>query len=185
MPFPPAPPARSRRSTSPRRPRRRAWEAAPCAARRPAASQSVQERVPPSAVAVGLESGPLYGVQFSSLPCSDLVARFNPGGGSTYRTTGGADVATGGLIGPKRTPLGLSADPGGFPLYINGVIVGGVGVMTDGVYGLDREIRDVDSDDDEAVAIAATRGFEAPAGIRAEKISGDRTSLRYSSEERA
>jgi uncharacterized protein GlcG (DUF336 family) len=143
------------------------------------ASQIVQEHFPPSAVAVGLESGPLYGVQFSSLPCSDLVARFNPAGGSTFRTTAGADVATGGLIGPKRTPLGLAADPGGFPLYIDGVMVGGVGVMSDGLYGLDREIRDIDRDDDEAVAIAATRGFDAPVTIRAERISVDGTLLRY------
>jgi uncharacterized protein GlcG (DUF336 family) len=143
------------------------------------ASQIVQEHFPPSAVAVGLESGPLYGVQFSSLPCSDLVARFNPGGGSLYRTTAGADVVSPGLIGPKRTPLGLSADPGGFPLYINGVMVGGVGVITDGLYGIDREIRDVDRDNDEAVAIAATRGFEAPANIRAERITVDGTTLRY------
>lgn len=144
------------------------------------ASQIVQEHFPPSAVAVGLESGPLYGVQFSSLPCSDLVARFNPAGGSTFRNAAtGVETATAGLIGPKRTPLGLSADPGGFPLYINGVMVGGVGVMADGLYGLDREIRDVDRDDDEAIAIAATRGFEAPAGIRAERISVDGTLLRY------
>jgi uncharacterized protein GlcG (DUF336 family) len=143
------------------------------------ASQIVQEHFPPSAVAVGLESGPLYGVQFSSLPCSDLVARFNPAGGSTFRSLAGAETATPALIGPKRTPLGLSADPGGFPLYINGVMVGGVGVMTDGLYGLDREIRDIDRDDDEAVAIAATRGFEAPTEIRAERISVDGTQLRY------
>jgi uncharacterized protein GlcG (DUF336 family) len=147
------------------------------------ASQIVQEHFPPSAVAVGLESGPLYGVQFSSLPCSDLVARFNPAGGSTFRNAvTGADTATSGLIGPKRTPLGLSADPGGFPIYIDGVMVGGVGVLTDGLYGLDREIRDIDRDDDEAVAIAATRGFEAPVGIRAERISVDGTLLRYSDE---
>jgi uncharacterized protein GlcG (DUF336 family) len=58
-------------------------------------------------------------------------------------------------------------------------MVGGVGVMTDGLYGLDREIRDVDRDDDEAVAIAATRGFDAPITIRAERISVDGTLLRY------
>jgi uncharacterized protein GlcG (DUF336 family) len=144
------------------------------------ASQIVQEHFPPSAVAVGLESGPLYGVQFSSLPCSDLVARFNPGGGSTFRNAvTGADMATPGLIGPKRTPLGLAADPGGFPLYINGVMVGGVGVLSDGLYGLDREIRDIDRDDDEAIALAATRGFEPPANIRADRIAVDGTLLRY------
>src|SRR3546814_940954 len=85
------------------------------------ASMIVQEHFPPSAATRGLESGPLFGVQFSQLPCSDLAARFN---GTT---------AANSFIGPKRSPLGLSADPGGLPLYKNGVLVGGVGIMADGV----------------------------------------------------
>jgi len=133
------------------------------------ASMIVQEHFPPSAVARGLESGPLYGVQFSQLPCSDLSQRFGAAGASA-------------LIGPKRSPLGLAADPGGFPIYINGTMVGGVGVITDGLYGLDTEVRDIDRDDDEAVALAALRGFEAPEAIRAERITVDGTSLRYSDE---
>ncbi len=132
------------------------------------ASQIVQQHFPPAPTAVGLESGPLYGVQFSSLPCSDLVARFAAGGGAAA------------LIGPKRTPLGLSADAGGFPLYKNGVIVGGVGVMADGVYGFDPNILDVDSEDDEFIALAGTLNFEAPVAIRANRITVDGTSLRYS-----
>ena len=132
------------------------------------ASQIVQEHFPPSPNAVGLESGPLFGVQFSSLPCSDLVSRFNPGGGA------------GALIGPKRTPLGLSADPGGLALYKNGVVVGGIGVMADGVYGFDSNILDVDNDDEEYIALAGTRNFEAPSAIRADRISVDGTLLRYS-----
>ncbi|MDB5671809.1 MAG: hypothetical protein JWO25_2768, partial [Alphaproteobacteria bacterium] len=64
------------------------------------ASMIVQQHFPPSAAAAGLESGPLFGVQFSQLPCSDLAARFTGAPGS------------GALIGPKRSPLGLSADPG-------------------------------------------------------------------------
>ncbi len=131
------------------------------------ASQIVQEHFPPSAVAVGLESGPLYGVQFSQLPCSDLSQRFGA-------------VGPAALIGPKRSPLGLAADPGGFPIYINGVVVGGIGVITDGVYGFDREIRDIDLENDEIIALAAVRGFEAPEGIRAERITVDGTALRYS-----
>jgi len=132
------------------------------------ASQIVQEHFPPSAVARGLESGPLFGVQFSQLPCSDLAAR--------YSAVSGPDN----FIGPKRSPLGLAADPGGFPLYKNGVVVGGVGVMADGVYGFDPEIQNIDSDGEEAIALAATQGFAAAADIQADRVTVDGTSLRYS-----
>jgi uncharacterized protein GlcG (DUF336 family) len=132
------------------------------------ASMIVQEHFPPSAVARGLESGPLFGVQFSQLPCSDLAARF------------AGTAGTGAFIGPKRSPLGLAADPGGFPLYKNGVVVGGVGVMADGVYGFDPEVQDSDRDDEEAIALAAATGFAAPEAIRAERISVDGTTLRFS-----
>ncbi|HTU11469.1 MAG TPA: heme-binding protein [Allosphingosinicella sp.] len=131
------------------------------------ASMIVQEHFPPSAAARGLESGPLFGVQFSQLPCSDLSSRFGAPGPAA-------------LIGPKRSPLGLSADPGGFPLYKNGVVVGGVGVMADGVYGADTEIQDVDTDAEEAIALAATQNFAAAATIQADRISVDGTTLRYS-----
>lgn len=132
------------------------------------ASMIVQEHFPPSAAARGLESGPLSGVQFSQLPCSDLAARFN------------GNVGAGGFIGPKRSPLGLAADPGGFPLYKNGVVVGGVGVMADGVYGFDPEVQDLDRDDEEAIALAAATGFAAPEAVRADRISVDGTLLRFS-----
>lgn len=126
------------------------------------ASMIVQEHFPPAPTTVGLESGPLFGVQFSQLPCSDLAAR-----------------ASDGLIGPKRSPLGLAADPGGFPLYRNGVVVGGVGVIADGVYGFDPNVLDRDTDLDEQIALAGTGGFEAPVSIRADRITADGTSLRY------
>lgn len=114
-----------------------------------------------------LPGGPLFGVQFSQLPCSDLNAR--------YSAAGGADA----FIGPKRSPLGLAADPGGFPLYKNGVVVGGIGVMSDGLYGYDPNIDDFDSDDDEFIAIAGTVGFDAPEAIRANNIQAV-VQLRYS-----
>ena len=131
------------------------------------ASQIVQEHFPPAPTTVGLESGPLFGVQFSQLPCSDLSARFGASGGAA-------------LIGPKRSPLGLSADPGGLPLYKNGKLVGGIGVMGDGVYGSDANTLDIDNDAEEFIALAGTRGFEAPTSITADKITVDGTTLRFS-----
>lgn len=130
------------------------------------ASMIVQEHFPPAPSTAGLESGPLFGVQFSQLPCSDLAARVSDG-----------------LIGPKRSPLGLAADPGGFPLYKNGVVVGGIGVIADGVYGLDANVLDRDTDLDEVIALAGTVGFAAPDGIRANRITADGTSLRYTDTE--
>lgn len=126
------------------------------------ASFIVQEHFPPAPSTAGLESGPLFGVQFSQLPCSDLAAR-----------------ATDGFIGPKRSPLGLAADPGGFPLYKNGVVVGGIGVIADGAYSFDPNVLDRDNDLDEAIALAGTVGFAAPETIRANRISADGTALRY------
>ncbi len=129
------------------------------------ASMIVQQQFPPAASTAGLESGPLFGVQFSQLPCSDLNTRLAVGPAA--------------LIGPKRSPLGLSADPGGFPLYKNGVVVGAVGVAADGTYGFDPNVLDIDTDIDERIALAGTTGFEAPLGVRANQISLDGTVLRY------
>ena len=106
------------------------------------ASFIVQEHFPPG---VDFQaSGPLFGVQFSQLAvCSDI----NP-----------------------RAPLGLAADPGGVPLYKNGLQVGGVGIEGDGRYTLDPDPIDNDTPVEEIVAVAATRGFEAPAEITGDKI---------------
>ena len=131
------------------------------------ASQIVQEHFPPAPTTVGLESGPLFGVQFSQLPCSDLNQRFGNAGAAA-------------LIGPKRSPLGLSADPGGFPLYKNGVVVGGIGVAGDGDYGFDANILDTDVDAEEAIALAGIQNFAPQASITANRISVDGTSLRFS-----
>jgi uncharacterized protein GlcG (DUF336 family) len=107
-------------------------------------------------------SGPLSGVQFSQLSCSDVNIQ-----------------ASAGTIGPKRAPLGLSADPGGLPLYKNGTVVGGIGVLADGVYSLDLDIRDTDTDLDELIAVAGGTGFAAPADRRADQITVDGRTLRY------
>jgi uncharacterized protein GlcG (DUF336 family) len=123
------------------------------------ASQIVQENFNPGEI--GSPGGPLFGVQFSQLSCSDVVG------------------APGTTVGPKSSPLGLAADPGGLPLYKNGAVVGGIGVIADALYGLDLNIGDVDQDLDELIAVAGARGFDAPAGIRADRITADGRTFRY------
>jgi uncharacterized protein GlcG (DUF336 family) len=130
------------------------------------ASQIVQSHFNPGEVLT--PGGPLFGVQFSQLPCSDVAARFEGGAAS---------------MGPKRSPLGLAADPGGFPLYLDGTPVGGVGVMVDAVYGLDANLLDRDDDLDEAIALAATVGLSAPEDRRADRITADGKTLRFSDAE--
>ncbi len=127
------------------------------------ASQIVQDHF--NVMEQNQPGGPLFGVQFSSLPCSDLNTRF---------------AGTRPHPGPGRSPLGLSADSGGFPLYKAGVMVGGVGVIADGIYGLDLDISNRDLDLDELVALAATRGFDAPEDRRADRITVDAKTFRYS-----
>ncbi|MFQ5466693.1 MAG: heme-binding protein [Kiloniellaceae bacterium] len=128
------------------------------------AGQIIQEHFNPGEF--GQPGGPLFGVQFSQLPCSDMSVRFVSGSPQAF-------------IGPKRSPLGLSADPGGLPLYKNGDLVGGIGVISDGVYGLDLNITNFDADVDELIAIAGTVGYAAPVGIRANHITVEGKSLRF------
>ena len=121
------------------------------------ASQIVQEHFNPGEL--NQPAGPLFGVQFSQLVCSDLTVKS-------------------GTQGPKPSPLGLSADPGGFPLYKNGQVVGGVGVMADGIYSVDASISDLDESIDEFIALAGTRGFDAPLPLQ--QVTLDGKLVRYS-----
>ncbi len=106
--------------------------------------------------------GPLYGVQYSQLTCSDLIRHPSDG-----------------TVGPKPAPLGLAAEPGGLPLYKNGVVVGGIGVMATGLYSLDLDILDVDTNLNEVIAVAGGRGFDAPTDRRADHITADGRTFRY------
>jgi uncharacterized protein GlcG (DUF336 family) len=118
------------------------------------ASFIVQEHFPPQVSPS--PGGPLFGVQFSNLRCSDV-----------NRGPGVHAAAVSGL------PLGLSADPGGLPLYKNGVAVGGIGVEGDGVYTADLGQPDASPTTEETIAAAGTLNFAAAQGIRGNNIFVD------------
>jgi uncharacterized protein GlcG (DUF336 family) len=133
------------------------------------ASQIVQEHFNPGTT--NQPGGPLFGVQFSQLPCSDLTTDFTSGKG----TLGGAPGP-----GPHRAPLGLSADPGGLPLYNNGTLVGGIGVEANGAYGVSAfPASGFDVEGEELIAIAGQTGFTPPDSILANRITAGGLTLRY------
>ena len=112
----------------------------------------IQEHFPPG---ISFRAGgPLYGVQFSSLPCGDIKQ--------------------------PSARLGLSGDPGGLPIYKDGLAAGGIGVEGDGVYTVDRDPTDNDQPFEEAIAAAGIRGFEAPPLIRGDNILIDGIRLPFS-----
>ncbi|MEP6995138.1 MAG: heme-binding protein [Acidobacteriota bacterium] len=113
------------------------------------ASFIIQEHFPPAVSFVS--SGPLFGVQFSNLTCSDVKK---------------TDPANRNLA----LPLGLSGDPGGIPLYKNGLPAGGIGVEADGIETVDFDPSRSRATPEELAALAGTRGFESPPAIRGDQI---------------
>jgi len=132
------------------------------------AGQVIQEHFNPGEF--NTPGGALFGVQISQLPCSDVSRRFNGIGPDP---------------GPHRSAIGFAADPGGMPLYKEGVTVGAVGVIADddgdgfGDYGVDRIVTDIDNDLDELIATAATFGFGAPRDRRADVITLEGKTARF------
>jgi uncharacterized protein GlcG (DUF336 family) len=70
---------------------------------------------------------------------------------------------------PNPNQNGVVFFPGSVPLYLNGVLVGGLGVSGDGV------------DQDDYVAAQAAPGYQAPASIRADQIVTRGVRLPYQS----
>ncbi len=114
----------------------------------------VQEHFPPKVDET--PGGPLFGVQFSSITCSDVQR--------------------------PALPFGIAGDPGGVPLYRDGAVVGGVGVEA-ATYGIDLDPEAMaDADDqlaEEHAALAGQGAFAPPPAILAEKIYADGIRLPY------
>jgi len=81
----------------------------------------------------------------------------------TTRTIGALTQPGGPLwnIGNSNRQDGLIEFPGGMPLYRNGELVGGIGVSGDGV------------EQDENVAEAGAKGYEAPKAIRVDTVTNN------------
>jgi uncharacterized protein GlcG (DUF336 family) len=128
------------------------------------ANQIIQQHFNPGIA--DTPSGPLFGVQFSQLPCSDfnMVAAATPGATNP---------------GPHRSPLGFAADSGGLPIYKNGMLQGGIGVMSKATYSLNLNVLNVPIDNDEGIAIAGVTGYEAPQNIQASTIAVGGLTLQY------
>ena len=139
--------------------------------------------------------GPLFAVQIAQLVCSDINTRQNVSvfGNDVSNATGAPDPTD--LLGPRRLPVGFAADPGGLPLYKDGipelnamgvatgragkVVVGSVGIEYNGIYSLDRDATDKDRNIEERIAVGATRGFEADVERRANRITVAGRALRF------
>jgi uncharacterized protein GlcG (DUF336 family) len=129
------------------------------------ANYIVQEHFPPGVI--DSPGGPLFGVQFSQLPCSDFNTVAAPAAGATN-------------AGPHRSPLGFSADSGGLPVYKNGVLAGGIGVMTKTTYSDNlTPLTGLPIDDDEVIALAGQTGYTPPPTITADNIAVGGLTLQY------
>ncbi len=124
------------------------------------AGQIIQEHFNPDER--NTPAGPLFGVQFSQITCSDVSRK-----------------ASDGSVGPKRAPLGFAANPGGLPMYKNGTVVGAIGVIAGTNYTIDRDVLDSSPTNGELIAVAGTYGYAAPADIRADRITADEHFLRF------
>src|SRR5262249_43431323 len=135
----------------------------------------VQQHFPP-----GIRNrppGPLVGVNFFNLSCSDINRFKDP---HTYDPTafGGGGI-NGSPITNCAPPLaalsGLAGSPGGLPLYKNGKLIGGVGAALSGKQPIpalaDIQLKAKQKPDlDEQVALAGQTGFAPPASIIGSRV---------------
>ncbi len=102
--------------------------------------------------------GPLVGLGLSSLPFSDT---------NHFKTTPAGDPIAG---------TSIVGNPGGVPLYKNGVLLGGVGVSTDG----DLSLQVVqEPTQDEEIALAAQQGLTPHTTAIATNVAIDGLALPY------
>lgn len=110
-----------------------------------------------------MPGGPLYGVVFSQL------------GGGDIQPNGGALPS----IAANGQP-GLTGIPGGFPVYKNGVLVGGIGVAGGALDVPSTLATCSGASVDEAIALSALTGYAPNQNLTASNITVDGIALLYS-----
>jgi uncharacterized protein GlcG (DUF336 family) len=127
----------------------------------------IQQHFPPGVR--NTAPGPLVGVGFSNLPFSD-VNRFK----KTDLIPSSASVGT---FGSPIPGTSLDGSPGGLPLYINGQLVGGIGVTGDGTDNSFPFTFGPDIDED--VALSGQHGYAPSSSITADNVFINGISLAY------
>jgi uncharacterized protein GlcG (DUF336 family) len=122
----------------------------------------IQPHFPPGII--NTSPGPLTGVGLSSLPFSDINHFRNPNPA---------------LQGQGILNTSLSGNPGGVPLYKNGVLVGGVGVDSNTI--LSALVYDGSGNVDEDIAVEGQTGYSPPPGILATEVLLNGLRLPYTS----
>jgi uncharacterized protein GlcG (DUF336 family) len=123
----------------------------------------VQQHFPPGIL--NTPNGPLVGVNFSNLPFSDINKFKGPGSAVVFSSTPGT------VIVPVPAPItgGLAGSPGGVPLFKNGVLVGGIGVVHTGDNPAAIQTNQV-ATVDEDVALAGQTGYAPAATFHASNV---------------
>ena len=115
----------------------------------------IQPHFPPGISNTG--TGPLTGVGLSSLPFSDVNHFRNPHLSNPANPTADSIVNT-----------SLSGNPGGVPLYKNGVLVGGVGVDSNLILSALVYVDGISGD--ESIALAGQAGYNPPQDLLATNV---------------
>src|SRR4051812_21596606 len=133
----------------------------------------IQQHFPPGVR--NLPPGPLVGVGFSNLPFSDVNRFKKPDVDPTVLMTPGQSPGT---LGSPVPATSLSGIPGGVPLYKNGVLVGGIGVVGSGPeFPPTRFFTGYQKDED--IALAGQKGFAPSSVILASNVFIGGISLPY------
>jgi uncharacterized protein GlcG (DUF336 family) len=144
----------------------------------------IQQHFPPAVA--NRPNGPLVGVNFSSMAFSDTNKYKAPAPDNSFPSPpvpGVNDLASATPADAFRsipfTALALSGNPGGVPLFKNGILVGGIGVVgyaDPAVTGFDTSFL---ASDNERIALSGQAGFRPAPALAGSNVLIDGIRLAY------